>query len=144
MMETSSQRKIHAEISPPDSTPVRPGRSSSFGSIAHRVNESRREMRPVTAAIHAPAAADIGSSSEIGPWVIVSRAEGTSGSGISGAEHTGKSEVIEWLHSHPPSRSRLVALPSVTGEFSRPASAASRPSLEREELRASHSWRASR
>jgi len=54
MMETSSQRKIHAEISPPDSTPVRPGRSSSFGSIAHRVNESRREMRPVKAAIHAP------------------------------------------------------------------------------------------
>jgi hypothetical protein len=68
MMETSSQKKIHAEINPPGSTPVRPGRSSSFGSMSHRVNESRREMRPVKAAIHAPAAPDIPSSSEIGPW----------------------------------------------------------------------------
>ena len=49
----------------PGSTPVRPGRSSSFGSMSHRVNESRREMRPVKAAIHAPAAPDIPSSSEI-------------------------------------------------------------------------------
>jgi hypothetical protein len=102
--------------------------------MSHRVNESRHEMRPVKPAIHTPAAADIPSSSEIGPWCLVSRAGHESLWHLERRTHWQIGGAVEWLHSHPPSRSRLVELPSVTDEISRPASAASKLSLEREEL----------